>query len=207
MRLRKRTRALVNDRPWRLVPTRGWQWAASQLGVRKPLRVCPFAQSAPLHRRLFSVQKCGNVTRHMARHAKFLTLVEKLIDDSQAITTVYSGGRSKGVPIGFARWRTDIALFKQIGGAMIAPWIYEFEDDGDPVWRVETGLAALETIKFAIDNGLLSSFEDLVLADTFSDLMDQGKYLLGQGYSLAAGVIFRAGRGSSDDQRLQYVAL
>jgi hypothetical protein len=53
-------------------------------------------------------------------------------------------------------------------------------------------ISALETIKDAIDQGLLNSFEDLVYAQAFSDLYEQGEYLLSQGYFLASGVIFRA---------------
>ena len=40
--------------------------------------------------------------------------------------------------------------------------------------------------------GLLLEIEDIVLADAFANLHEQGVYLLGQGYCLAAGVIFRA---------------
>ncbi len=57
---------------------------------------------------------------------------------------------------------------------------------------MEYPLSTLRTIKFAIEQGLLTRFEDLVIADTFADLNEQGAYLLEQGYFLAAGAIFRA---------------
>ncbi len=53
-------------------------------------------------------------------------------------------------------------------------------------------MASLRTIQFALDEGLLTRFEYLVIADVFGDLIEQADYLLDQNYFLAAGVIFRA---------------
>lgn len=44
----------------------------------------------------------------------------------------------------------------------------------------------------SLEEGLLIRFEDLVLAEAFSDLSEQAEYLFSQGYFLASGVITRA---------------
>src|ERR1039458_7450598 len=44
----------------------------------------------------------------------------------------------------------------------------------------------------SVAEGVLLQLEDLVLADAFANLLEQAKYLLGQGYFLASGVILRA---------------
>lgn len=53
-------------------------------------------------------------------------------------------------------------------------------------------LAKLKSIKENLEAGFLVSLEDLVFAEAFANLMEQGVYLLSEGYYLAAGVIFRA---------------
>jgi hypothetical protein len=51
---------------------------------------------------------------------------------------------------------------------------------------------ALKGIRQSLQEGLIVRFEDLVLAETFSDLCEQADYLFQQGYFLAAAVIARA---------------
>ena len=43
-----------------------------------------------------------------------------------------------------------------------------------------------------MDEGLLVKYEDLIFAEAFADLYEQGQHLFSQGYFLAAGVVFRA---------------
>src|SRR5258707_9832403 len=57
---------------------------------------------------------------------------------------------------------------------------------------VQGPLEALRTIRYALQEGLLTQYEDLIFAQAFADLFEQGAYLFDQGYFLAAGVIFRA---------------
>lgn len=61
-----------------------------------------------------------------------------------------------------------------------------------PISTIQRPLAALITIKNAIDEGLLSNYRDLVLAETLDDLFQQGDHLFSRGFMLAAAVIFRA---------------
>lgn len=124
---------------------------------------------------------------------KFADLIEKLIRDARSILDSANGDYVKDREL-LRRWSNDLILLHSIGGAMLAPWKRRLGHNGDfmQVEYVEGPLAALETIKFAIDNGLLTSYRNLVMAEAFADLHQQGQYLFGEGYFLAAGVIFRA---------------
>lgn len=53
-------------------------------------------------------------------------------------------------------------------------------------------IAALQSIKTAIQKGRFLTIEDQVLSKAFSSLIAQSQYLLARGYYLAAGVIVRA---------------
>ena len=56
----------------------------------------------------------------------------------------------------------------------------------------ELRIGYLKAIRDAIESGLLVRVEDLVMADTFDNLLEQAKYLFAEKYSLAAGVLGRA---------------
>jgi len=53
-------------------------------------------------------------------------------------------------------------------------------------------VSALETVKYAIEEGLLVSYRELILAEEFSNLYEHAVHLQTQGYYLAAAVVFRA---------------
>ena len=57
---------------------------------------------------------------------------------------------------------------------------------------VKSMLGALESVLENVDHGRLAAFEDIVFAEAFANLIEQGKYLLEKDFHLAAGVIFRA---------------
>ena len=50
-------------------------------------------------------------------------------------------------------------------------------------------IGALESIKYELENGLLSDIQKLLQADIFSDFLEMGEYLLIEGYKDAAAVI------------------
>jgi hypothetical protein len=76
----------------------------------------------------------------------------------------------------------------------VQPWLKRLIHTGKAIYTdsIEEPLSALKAIRFAIDEGLLGRYEDLVIADTIGDLTEQADYLLDQNFFLAAGVIYRA---------------
>ncbi len=135
----------------------------------------------------------------MAYDAKLVPLLNKLIADGrQMLTHVRSDRLSQLKCIsdeaGLRRWSNELILFKSLATDLIRPWSKILVHDGTVVLahHLEVPLSALETIRDAMDQGLLARFEDLVIASAFADLSEQARYLLSQGYFLAAGVIFRA---------------
>ena len=66
------------------------------------------------------------------------------------------------------------------------------EDDANTLNNTYNILGTLKSMKETIDNGYLLRFEDIIFAETFSNLIDQSEYLFKQGYILAAGVLGRA---------------
>ncbi len=126
------------------------------------------------------------------------SILQKLIDDGNRLVNTghnnKAGGREISDREGLRRWSNELVLFKSIAGNIIRPWERRLRHNGVVIMarELEYPISALETIKDAIDQGLLNSFEDLVYAQAFSDLYEQGEYLLSQGYFLASGVIFRA---------------
>ncbi|HMV17568.1 MAG TPA: hypothetical protein PLN96_08260 [Zoogloea sp.] len=129
----------------------------------------------------------------MNQPQKFVDLIEKLIRDARVILASARGGFIEDREA-LRRWSNELILLRNLGGTMLSPWARRLAHDGVliPVEYVQRPLAALETVKYATDNGLLTSYRDLVIAEAFTDLYEQGQYLFSQGYFLAAGVIFRA---------------
>jgi hypothetical protein len=93
----------------------------------------------------------------------------------------------------FEQWRSRCRLLLSMLGPLSVPW--------EPVLgpSVENGLSAamstqgaLKGIRQSLHEGLIVRFEDLVLAEAFSDLYHQADYLFLQGYFLAGAVILRA---------------
>ena len=50
----------------------------------------------------------------------------------------------------------------------------------------------LKAIRVSASEGLLLELQDLILADAFTNLVEQAEYLLDQGYFLASGALLRA---------------
>jgi len=134
-----------------------------------------------------------NNDRNMGHPQKYIDLIRKLILDAQKLISTSLDGDVSDEKM-LRRWSNDLILLNTISGEMLAPWKRRLAHSGAvlQIEYVQGPLAALETIQFAIEEGLLSSYRNLVVAETFSDLFEQGRHLLDQGYFLAAGVVFRA---------------
>lgn len=95
---------------------------------------------------------------------------------------------------GLMRWAAELKLFVSMAGCMIAHWRDDLSYSVGSFYSRDLRyvLATLGAVQFALDEGLLTKYEDLVTAEIFSDLFDQADYLLEKNYYLAAGVIYRA---------------
>jgi hypothetical protein len=129
----------------------------------------------------------------MRHPGKLVDLINSLIQDAYDLIRSQHEGEVP-VDMGLKRFSSRLTLLRTIGGEMLSPWDDNLHHEGFMPYTnmIETNLAALETIKYAIDEGLLNKYRDLVVAEAFTNLYAQGEHLLSQGYILAAGVIFRA---------------
>jgi len=132
---------------------------------------------------------------------KFIRLLNSLISDAKSLlrkANPRSDGYSSTIMIedreGIRLWANRLTLLCSIAPDLINPWRDKLTHTGQALVpsAIEEPLSALETVKYAIDEGLLTRYRDLVLADTFTDLQSQAEYLLDQRFFLAAGVILRA---------------
>lgn len=136
----------------------------------------------------------------MTDEKKLNWLLDKLIADGEKlVATVHRSGAF--VPTfepdllpALRKWSNELILFANMAGDLIRPWGNSLQYDGETLiasW-VENPLSILQTIRFALNEGLLLRYEELIVADAFADLSGQARYLFSQGYFLAAGVISRA---------------
>lgn len=138
----------------------------------------------------------------MSADTKIKELVNKLIVEGDAVTaTKWDSKMFTRVPGGnicvdlqlYEQWKGRCRLLLNLLGPLAGPWEAALgSDEANKLTRALSIQGALKGILQSIDEGLLVRFEDLVLAETFSDLSEQAEYLFSQGYFLAAGVIARA---------------
>ena len=137
----------------------------------------------------------------MNAEGKLREFVERLISEGEAVlaskwqpTGNWVSGPPSYVEIQlFQQWRSRCRLLLSLLGPHAKPW----EPVLEPMIENKLGSAmstqgALKAILQSLDEGLLVRFEDLILAEAFSDLYDQADYLFQQGFILAAGVLARA---------------
>jgi hypothetical protein len=131
----------------------------------------------------------------MQKNNQLSALLDKLIKDGEILLNSCHGDRELiSDRDGVRAWSNELILFVSLAGELVAPWKNRLHHDGMALVQSALYLphSALKTIRYAMDEGLLVRYEDLVVAETFADLSQQASYLLSQGYFLAAGVIFRS---------------
>jgi len=93
----------------------------------------------------------------------------------------------------FTKWRARCKLLSSLLGRVGKAWEAELTSDwNNTAEHAITTQGTLQAIKLSATEGMLLDLQDLILADAFSSLVEQGEYLLEQGYFLASGVLFRA---------------
>ncbi len=137
----------------------------------------------------------------MSAAQKIVTFVEALVAEGDAVLASkwqpsgnWIGGPPTYVEVQkFQKWRSRCRLLLSLLGQHAKPWqpVLEPMVENDLSSALATQ-GALEAIRQSLQEGLLIRFEELVLADAFSDLQEQAEYLLEQGFILAAGVVARA---------------
>jgi len=125
---------------------------------------------------------------------KLSKLVDELIQEGQELIRNATPGGEVRDGFKLKLWASKLVLLRTVGGELVRPWRASLSHNGVVILasRVEEPLAALMIVRNAMDGGLLVTFKDLVVAEVFADLYEQGTYLLSASYHVAAGVLFRA---------------
>lgn len=98
------------------------------------------------------------------------------------------------VPIDpFRRWCGNCCVLESKLGRALEPWREAVnEKRRNNAVSVMSLLGTVRSIKDAVEGGYLVSFSDLIVAEAFSNLLDQAEYLVSKGFWLAGGVLGRA---------------
>jgi hypothetical protein len=129
---------------------------------------------------------------------KVTQLVDRLIAEAKELLRTATSGRHDMRYVTdrelLKKWSNEIILLHSVAGDIVRPWRTRLGHNGVLIGtdEVEHVLATLETIRFAISEGLLTKYQDLVFAEALSDIFQQASYLLSEGYFMAAGVLLRA---------------
>lgn len=136
----------------------------------------------------------------MKTTAPIIAYLDKLIVDGEALLAtkftiaMSSFSEEDFVPIDpFRRWCGNCRVLQSKLGRALEPWTETIlADVPNKAVVVMALLGTVRSIKDAIEGGHLVSFADLVVAEAFSNLIEQAEYLLSKGFWLAAGVLGRA---------------
>ena len=136
-------------------------------------------------------------------HDVIINTIERLIAEGEAVLNTefdagmggvqYLAGRPRGVEITrFAKFHAGgVNLLRMLGDAGES-FFDPFDAPKNNPLAVKRMVGTLQAVKESIENNLLLSVEDLVKAETFNGLLDQGDYLHSKKFYLAAGVLGRA---------------
>lgn len=106
---------------------------------------------------------------------------------SSFTSTIFVDGQS------YSKWVAGCRNLMRILGESGSAWNRVFDDRDDlKLADTKRKLGTLQAIKEAVEQDLLITIQELVMAEAFSDLLAQADYLLSEGYFLAAGVLGRA---------------
>ena len=137
----------------------------------------------------------------MKTHTKdiILPIIEEMIQEGEKLKTTRFIPDALGAPVcvelqGYGKFAGRLKSLAFILGELGQPWKEELtKDHGINRHSTLVGLIGLlEAIKNDIENDHLIRAENIIRAETLTDLFEQAEYLLEQGYFLAAGVLARA---------------
>lgn len=138
----------------------------------------------------------------MTRHQQVISsFAKKLIEDGNfLLLSKFESATSSFTKDTFVdkrkyqKWLASCRLLVTQLGKFAEPYREVFIDGGvvNSEANVLSMLGALESILENVEQGRLAAFEDIVFAEAFANLIEQGEYLLEMNYFIAAAVIFRA---------------
>jgi hypothetical protein len=131
---------------------------------------------------------------------QIIAYLDKLITEGESLlaakSTIQTSSFTKEdfVPVDpYRRWRGNCSVLQTKLGRALEPWKETIiEVAGNKAVFVMTLLGTVRSIKDAVEGGHLISFADLIVAEAFSNLIEQAEYLFSKGFWLAAGVLGRA---------------
>jgi len=93
----------------------------------------------------------------------------------------------------FIKWKANCSVLMNLLNKYSKPWSSLIkEDTANTKVNALSMLGVLKSLKETIDNDLLVTIEDIIFAESFSNLIEQSEYLFSQNYFLAAGILCRA---------------
>ena len=129
------------------------------------------------------------------------SFAQKLIEDGKALlgtqierkTSSFTSDKFVDLQT-FYQWCASCRLLVKQLGPFADPFrdVLTEQNQRNNTSAVKSMLGTLESIVESVEHGRLSAFEDIVFAEAFANLIEQGEYLLEMDYRLAAAVIFRA---------------
>lgn len=131
----------------------------------------------------------------MSKQTQIADFVDRLIAEGDAVVATKFTGRYRVQYVKlepFTKWRGRCKHLLLMLGPLAPPWQATFTESDPTMACAKATQGTLKGIRECLAEGLLIRFEDLVLADIFSDLLDQADYLLSKNYFRAAGVLGRA---------------
>lgn len=129
------------------------------------------------------------------------SFAKKLIDDGNSLLETQYKRKTSSISTDtfvdletFHKWCASCRLLLLQLGPFADPFkdVLSREDQRNNTIAVKTKLGTLHSILESVEHGRLAAFEDIVFAEAFANLIEQGEYLLEKDYHLAAGVMFRA---------------
>lgn len=132
----------------------------------------------------------------MTKTNRLFDQVNRLLAEGKVVLKqTRSGGREDVVdPILFTKWLMGCRNLLRMLGSCASAWEECFMQKVDyhEASRAHAMYSTLQAIKEAIENYLLVDIKNIVMADTFNDLLEQAEYLASEKYFVAAGVLARA---------------
>jgi hypothetical protein len=134
----------------------------------------------------------------MSQTNRLLNEVDRRLAEGQIVldSTVNSRDCFESVvdPTLFSKWLAGCRNLLRMLGTYASPWSDCFEESAEyyNAFRARTMFSTLQAIKEAITNQLLIDIKQIVIAETFNNLLEQAEYLSSERYFLAAGVLARA---------------
>jgi hypothetical protein len=132
--------------------------------------------------------------------SKITALVDSLIGEGEKVASTGQRRQTSSITTNifvevqaYCKWVAGCRNLMRVLGETASSWNRVFDEEDDfKLSDTHQKLGTLKAIREALEMDLLVTIQELVMAEAFSDLLEQANYLLSEGYFLAAGVLGRA---------------